>query len=177
MHVELRTSGNPEALIPSVSAVLHDLDPNLPMQNPMTQRAQFDESYSQARLFARLSIFFAVIAVLLVTTGLYGTLAYRIGRRTAEIGVRMALGAQRSQVLWMVLRESLLISAVGIFVGTPLAFAGTRVMQSMLFGLGPTDALSFAAALLCVALVAIVAGLIPARRAATMDPIAALRHE
>ena len=142
----------------------------------MTQRAQFDESYSQARLFARLSIFFAVIAVLLVTTGLYGTLAYRIGRRTAEIGVRMALGAQRSQVLWMVLRESLLISAVGIFVGTPLAFAGTRVM-SMLFGLGPTGALSFAAALLCVALVAIVAGLIPARRAATMDPIAALRHE
>jgi ABC-type lipoprotein release transport system permease subunit len=106
------------------------------MQNPMTQRAQFDESYSQARLFDRLSIFFAVIAVLLVTTGLH-----------AEIGVRMALGAQRSQVLWMVLRESLLISAVGIFVGTPLAFAGTRVMQSMLFGLGPADALSFA----CVA--------------------------
>ena len=177
MQVELRTPGNPEALIPSVSAVLHDLDPNLPMQNPMTQRAQFDESYSQARLFARLSIFFAVIAVLLVTTGLYGTLAYRIGRRTSEIGVRMTLGAQQSQVLWMVLRESLLISAVGIFFGTPLAFAGTRVMQSMLFGLGPTDALSFAAALLCVALVAIVAGLIPARRAATMDPIAALRHE
>src|ERR1700722_4221899 len=177
MQVELRTPGNPEALIPSVSAVLHDLDPNLPMQNPMTQRAQFDQSYSQARLFARLSIFFAVIAVLLVTTGLYATLAYRIGRRTSEIGVRMALGAQRSQVLWMVLRESLLISAVGIIVGTPLAFAGTRVMQSMLFGLGPTDAPSFAAALLCVALVAIVAGLIPARRAATMDPIAALRHE
>jgi predicted permease len=177
MQVELRTPGNPEALIPSVSAVLHDLDPNLPMQKPMTQRAQFDESYSQARLFARLSIFFVVIAVLLVTTGLYGTLAYRVGRRTSEIGVRMALGAQRSQVLWMVLRESLLISAAGIFIGTPLAFAGTRVMQSMLFGLGPTDALSFAAALLCVALVAIIAGLIPARRAATMDPIAALRYE
>jgi predicted permease len=177
MQVELRTHGNPEALIPSVHAVLHGLDPNLPIQKPMTQRAQFDESYSQARLFARLSIFFAVIAVLLVATGLYGTLAYRVGHRTVEIGVRMALGAQRSQVLWMVLRESLLISAVGIFIGTPLAFAGTRVMQSMLFGLGPTDALSFAAALLCVTLVAIVAALIPARRAATMEPIVALRHE
>jgi len=177
MQVELRTSGNPEALIPSVRAVLHDLDPNLPMQKPMTQRAQFDESFSQARLFARLSISFAVIAVLLVATGLYGSLAYGVGRRTSEIGVRMALGAQRSQVLWMVLRESLLISAVGIFVGTPLAFVGTRVMQSMLFGLGPNDVLSFAAAVLCVTLVAIAAGLMPARRAATMDPIAALRYE
>src|SRR5499425_1268818 len=154
IQVELRTHGNPEALIPTVHVVLHGLDPNLPIQKPMTQRAQFDESYSQARLFARLSIFFAVIAVLLVATGLYGTLAYRVGRRTSEIGVRMALGAQRSQVLWMVLRESLLISAVGIFVGTPLAFAATRVMRSMLFGLEPTDALSFAAALLCVTLVA-----------------------
>jgi predicted permease len=177
MQVELHTYGNPEALIPSVDAVLHALDPNLPIQKPMTQRAQFDESYSQARLFARLSIFFGVIAALLVATGLYGTLAYRVDRRTSEIGVRMALGAQRSQVLWMVLRESLLISAVGIFVGAPLAFAGSRVMRSMLFGLRPTDPLSFAAALLCVTFVAIVAGLLPARRAATMDPIAALRNE
>ena len=177
MQVELRTRGNPEALIPSVNAVLHDLDPNIPMQKPMTQRAQFDESYSQARLFARLSIFFAVIAALLVATGLYGTLAYRVGRRTSEIGVRMALGAQRSQVLWMVLRESLVISVAGIAVGIPLAVAGAQLMRSMLFGVKPGDSISYLGALLGVTLVALAASAIPARRAASEDPIVALRYE
>lgn len=177
MQVELRTSGNPEALIPSVNAVLHDLDPNLPMQKPMTQRAQFDESFSQARLFARLSIFFAVIAVLLVATGLYGTLAYRVGRRTSEIGVRMALGAQRRQVLWMILRESLLVSAAAILAGVPLTIGSARLMRSMLFGVQPGDMVSFAIALLGVILVALTASIIPARRAAALDPIVALRYE
>jgi predicted permease len=177
LHVELRTYGNPEALIPSVRAVLHDLDPNLPMQKPMTQRAQFDESYSQARLFARVSIFFAVIAVLLVATGLYGTLAYRVGRRTSEIGVRVALGAQRQQVLWMILRESLLVSAAAILAGVPLALAGARLMRSMLFGVQPGDMISFLLALFGVILVALAASIIPARRAAALDPIVALRYE
>ena len=177
MQVELHTNGNAQALIPSVRAVLHDLDPNLPMQKPMTQRAQFDESFSQARLFARLAIFFGVLAALLVATGLYGTLAYRVSRRTSEIGVRMALGAQRPQVLWMVLRESLLIGGAGITVGTPLAFAGARLMGSMLFRLDPHDALSFGGALLGIALVALGASLIPARRAMRVDPMVALRYE
>ena len=143
----------------------------------MTQRAQFDESYSEARLFARLSIFFGVIAALLVATGLYGTLAYRVGRRTPEIGVRMALGAQRRQVLWMVLRESLLIGAAGIFVGLPLAVAGAKLMRSMLFGVLPGDFLSFAGALLSVILVALAASFIPVRRAMRVDPMVALRYE
>lgn len=177
MQVELRAGGNPEALIPSVRAVLHDLDPNLPIQKPMTQRAQFDESYSQARLFARLSIFFDVLAVLLVATGLYGTLAYRVGRRTSEIGVRMALGAQRKQVLWMILRESLVVSATAILVGVPLAIAGTRLMRSMLFGVQPSDVLSFVLAPLGVILIALAASFIPARRASALDPIVALRYE
>jgi predicted permease len=177
MQVELRTSRNPEALIPSVRAVLRDLDPNLPMQKPMTQRAQFDESFSQARLFARLSMFFGLIAVLLVATGLYGTLAYRVGRRTPEIGVRMALGAQRSQVLWMVLRESLLTSLIAILAGVPLAIGAANLMRSMLFGVEPGDAFSFLAALLGVIFVALAASYIPARRAASIDPIVALRYE
>ncbi|MGB9466913.1 MAG: ABC transporter permease, partial [Candidatus Acidiferrum sp.] len=177
MQVELHTIGNPEALIPDVRAVLHDLDPNLPMQKPMTQRAQFDESFSQARLFARLSMFFGLIAALLVATGLYGTLAYRVSRRTSEIGVRMALGAQRSEVLWMVLRESLLISVVGIAAGVPLAIGGAQLMRSMLFGVLPGDYLSFVGALLGVTLVALAASAIPARRAASVDPIVALRYE
>jgi ABC-type antimicrobial peptide transport system permease subunit len=177
MHVELHTIGDPAALLPSVRAVLHDMDPNLPMQKPMTQRAQFDESFAQPRLFARLSIFFGLIAALLVATGLYGTLAYRVNRRTSEIGVRMALGAQRAQVLWMILRESLLISVLGVAVGVPLAIAGAQMMRSMLFGVMPGDSLSFVGALLGVTLVALLASAIPARRAASVDPIIALRYE
>ena len=147
------------------------------MQKPMTQRAQFDESYSQARLFARLSIFFGVFAVLLVATGLYGTLAYRVGRRTSEIGLRMALGAQRRQVLWMILQESLLITGVAILAGAPLAIAGARLMRSMLFGVQPGDMISFLLALFGVMLVALAASIIPARRAARLDPLIALRYE
>jgi predicted permease len=177
MHVELRTRGNPEALLPSIRAVLHDLDPNLPMLKPMTQRAQFDESYSEARLFARLSIFFGIIAVLLVATGLYGILAYRVGRRTSEIGVRMALGAQRQQVLWMILRESLLVSAAAILAGVPIAIGGARLMRSMLFGVQPGDLLSFVLALVGVIFVSLAASIIPARRAMRVDPMVALRYE
>jgi ABC-type antimicrobial peptide transport system permease subunit len=143
----------------------------------MTQRAEFDESYSQARLFARLSIFFGVIAVLLVATGLYGTLAYRVDRRTSEIGVRMALGAQHGQVLWLILRESLLVSGAAILAGVPVAIAGARLMRSMLFGVQPGDMISFLLALFGVILVALAASIIPARRAMRVDPMVALRYE
>jgi len=178
MHMELHTSGsNPEALMPSVRAVLRELDPNLVMQKPMTQRAQFDESYSQARMFARLSMFFGLTAALLVATGLYGTLAYRLTRRTPEIGVRMALGAQPGQVLWMILRESLLINGVAVLAGLPLALAGAHLMRSMLFGVAPADILSFAGALIGLTVVAFAASLIPARRATKVDPMVALRYE
>jgi ABC-type antimicrobial peptide transport system permease subunit len=122
-------------------------------------------------------MFFGLLAALLVATGLYGTLAYRVSRRTSEIGVRMALGAQRSEVLWMVLRESLLISVAGIIVGVPLAIAGAQLMRSMLFGVMPGDSFSYFAALLGVTLVALIASAIPARRAASVDPIVALRYE
>lgn len=177
MQVELHTNGNPEALTRGVRTVLHDLDPNLPMQKPMTQRAQFDESFSQARLFARLAIFFGLLAAFLVATGLYGTLAFRVSRRTSEIGVRMALGAQRPQVLRMVLRESLFVSVVGVAMGVPLAVIGAQWMRSTLFGLEPNDALSFVSALFGIAAVTLGASLLPARRAASVDPIVALRYE
>ena len=177
MHVELHTTGDPEALVPSVRAVLKELDPNVPMQKPMTQRAQFDESYSEARLFARLAMFFGIIAILLVATGLYGTLAYRVSKRTPEIGVRMAMGAQRVQVLWMVLRESLVITGIAVLVGLPLAFGGAQLMRSMLFGVVPGDCASFAGAVVGITLVVLVSSLIPARRAASVDPMVALRYE
>jgi predicted permease len=177
LHVELHTTGAPEALIPSARAVLRDLDPNVPMQKPMTQRAQFDESYSEARLFARLAMFFGIIAILLVSTGLYGTLAYRVSMRTPEIGVRLAMGAQRGQVLWMVLREGLLISGLAVLVGLPLAFGGAQLMRSMLFGVVPGDAVSFMLAMIGIIVVVLGSSLLPARRAASVDPMVALRYE
>jgi len=177
MHFELRTQGKPAALLPDVRRAVRDFNPDLALLQPMTQEEQFEEGYTQQRLFARCSIFFGLLAALLVATGLYGTLAYRVSRRTAEIGVRMALGAQRGQVLWMVLRESLGVAVAGVIVGLPLAVAAGRVTRAILFGLGPGDPLTFAGALAGMALVTLIASLIPARRAASVDPMQALRTE
>ena len=177
MNIELRAEGYPTALLPLVRRAVAEFGPDLPLLEPMTQQEQFDKSYTDERLSARLAISFGFLAALLVATGLYGTLSYRVSRRTAEIGVRMALGAQRRQVLWMVLRESLTVSVVGLLAGLPLAVAGARVLRSMLFGLGPGDPLAFAAAILGLAIVVLAASLIPAQRAARVDPMVALRYE
>lgn len=177
MDVELRVKGEALAILPSVRRVVQQIDPDLPLIQPMTQRAQFDTTISQQLLFARLAGFFAILAVVLVATGLYGTLAYRVNSHTVEIGVRMAVGAQRAQVVWMVLRDSLLLTAIGAVIGVPFALLTGRALASVLYGLKPSDAGSMAIALAGVALVAIGASLIPARRAAGIDPLTALRWE
>jgi predicted permease len=177
MHVELRTEGPPTALLPLLRRTLAEFGPDLPLLEPMTQQEQFERSYTDERLSARLALCFGLLAALLVATGLCGTLSYRVSRRTAEIGVRMALGAQRRQVLWMILRESLAVSGAGLVVGLPLAVAGGRLLRFMLFGLGPGDPLAFAAAILGLAAVVLAASWIPARRAAKVDPMVALRYE
>jgi predicted permease len=177
MQIELRTRANPEAILPEARRVVAEFGPDLPLQQPMTQQEQFAASFSEDRLVARLSIFFGLLAALLVGTGLYGTMAYRVSRRTAEIGVRMALGAQRHHVLWMVLRESLLVCAAGVVVGLPAAIAGSRLLRSMLFNLSPGDPLAFVAALAGVSLVTLAATALPARRASSVDPLVALRYE
>ena len=177
MHFELRSQGSPAALLPEVRRAVRDFNPDLALLQPMTQEEQFEEGYVQQKLFARCSMFFGLLATLLVATGLYGTLAYRVSRRTAEIGVRMALGAQRRQVLWMVVRESLAMTAVGVVVGLPLAVAAGRLLRAILFGLGPGDPAVFTGALAGIAVIALAASLIPARRAASVDPMQALRTE
>jgi predicted permease len=177
MNVELRVNGDPLAILPSARRVVQQIDPDLPLIQPMTQRAQFDTSISQQLLFARLAGFFAILAVVLVATGLYGTLAYRVNNRTVEIGVRMAVGAQRGQVVWMVLRDSLILTVLGAAIGIPLALLTGKALASALYGLKPTDFTSMAIALAGIALVAVGASLIPARRAAGIDPITALRCE
>jgi predicted permease len=177
MHVEVRTAGDPLALIPAIQRVVQTYGPDIPLVKPMTQEQQFGETISNARLFSGLATFFGLMAALLVATGLYGTLTYRISRRTSEIGVRIALGAGRGQVLWMIVRESLVVGIVGIAMGVPLAIMGARWLGSTLFGLTPGDPVSFGLALAAVALVTIGASLVPARRAATLDPMRALRSE
>jgi ABC-type antimicrobial peptide transport system permease subunit len=122
-------------------------------------------------------MFFGLLSALLVATGLFGTLAYRVSRRTSEIGIRLALGARRRQVLWMILRASLQIGLLGMLIGTPLAFACGRLLRSTLFGLGPADPVTFAGGVLGLTAVALVASWLPARRLPSVDPLVAVRSE
>jgi predicted permease len=177
MHLELRTAGDPASWLPAVRRAVGEYAPGTPLLRPMTQRAQFESTYTDERLFFRLSLFFGLLAALLVATGLYGTLAYTVSRRTAEVGVRMALGAQRRDVLWMVLRGSLGVTLAGIAAGLPLAVASTRLLRSVLFGVRPGDPLVYAAAIAGIVVVSLAASLLPALRAASVDPMRALRDE
>ena len=177
MTVAVRTFGNPVALAPEVRELLARLVPDAAMLQPMTQQAQLDETFSDERVFARLSTVFGLLAALLVAVGLYGTVAYKVSCQTGEIGVRKALGAGRLQILWMILRESLTLVGVGILAGLPVAVACARALQSLLFGVGFLDPTTFVAAPLGITAVALLASYIPAYRAAGLDPMQALRHE
>ena len=177
MHVEMRVHGEPLAILPSARKAVQQLDPNLPLIRPMTQREQFDTTISQHVLFARLAGFFGFLAVVLVATGLYGSLAYRVNMRTVEIGVRMAVGARRDQVVWMILKDSLLLTASGVAIGIPLAMLVGHALTSSLYGVKPLDAVSYLLAVLGVTVVALAASAAPAGRAASVDPMTALRSE
>jgi len=177
LQVEVRSSEQAVGLLPTIAKAVHEIDPDVPLQKPTTQRAQFDESYSEPTMVARMGGFFGGLAALLVATGLYGTLSYRTNRRTSEIGVRIALGARRRQVLWAVMRESLLIGAIGVAVGLPLTLACSRFLNSMLYKLSPFDPVTFVLAVGSIVVVAAVAAWLPAWRAAKVDPMVALRYE
>jgi predicted permease len=177
MDVEMRVKGAPLAILPSARKALQQMDPNLPLIRPMTQRAQYDLTISNQLLFARLAGFFGVLAVSLVATGLYGALSYRVNMRTAEIGVRMAMGARRGQVVWMILKDSLLLTAVGVVIGVPLAMVAGNVLSSSLYGVKPLDGASYLLAVIVVSGVAMGASALPAGRAATVQPLIALRTE
>ncbi|MBV8809150.1 MAG: FtsX-like permease family protein [Acidobacteriaceae bacterium] len=177
MDYEVHTFRDPQALIPVIARIVRALDSNAPMEKPITQRAQFEESVSQERLTANLSTFFGLLSALLAAIGLYGTLAYNVSRRTVEIGVRMAVGAQRSEILRMILRDSLWIVAIGLGLGIPVAVLVARALRSMLFGLSPLDPMAFCLALMGITTIALAASYIPARYAASVDPLKSLRAE
>jgi predicted permease len=175
--VEVRTAADPVALLPEMRRAVRELDPNLPLQKPMTQAAQFAETYVTPTLFARLSVGFGILAIVLVASGLYSTLAYRVQRRTGEIGIRIALGAPRESVVWIVASESLLLLGIGIGFGLPISLIVSRFLRSQLYQLNYLDTFSFAVAIALTSLVALAAALLPARRAAKVDPMVALRYE
>jgi predicted permease len=177
MSFEVRTAGAPLAMVAALRAAVRSVDANLPLIGVKTQEQQMGESLRQERMFAKITSFFGFLALLLVGVGLYGTLAYGVARRTSEIGIRMALGATRREVQWMVLRESLAVMAVGIGVGLPAAFALARMVAGLLFGVQALDGPTIAATVLILAAAGVAAGVIPASRAARIDPIRALRYE
>jgi ABC-type antimicrobial peptide transport system permease subunit len=153
------------------------IDPRLPLYDVKTLNVQLDDSLVQERLVASLSGTFGFLALLLTCVGLFGLMAYTVNRRTGEIGIRMALGAERVWIIRMVLRETFLLVVCGLAIGVPAALFASRLLASQLFGLKPGDPLTFLAACVVIAAATMMASYLPARRAASVDPLQALRTE
>jgi predicted permease len=176
-HFALRTATNSQALLPAVRKVVSDLDSNLPLFDVRTQTERIERLLFSERLLARLASLFALLALVLACIGLYGLLSYEVGRRTREIGIRAALGAQNRDVLRLVGRQGLVLVALGIVSGIAVATGVTRSLRSLLYGVQPGDPTTFFGVCALLTIVALAACYIPARRATRVDPMAALRYE
>jgi len=177
MTFELRTAGDPAAVVGAVRNAIRRIDPNLPILQISTQTEQIEQRFAQEKVFAQAYALFGGLAVLIASIGLFGLMSYAVARRTNEIGIRMALGARREDVVGMVLRESFALVVLGIVVGTGVALGAGRFVASLLFDLAPNDPLTIAASAMVMAAVAALAGYLPARAAARVDPMVALRDE
>ncbi len=173
----LRTAGDPLRFVQSVHEIVGGADSRIPVTNVVTQAAEIDRTISREITFAKLCTGFAVLALLIACVGLYGTMSYNVARQIGEIGIRMALGAQRAGVVWMVLRRVLLLAAAGLAISVPAALSASRLVKSFLFETQPNDPGTLALAGVVLLSAAILAGYAPARRASRIDPLAALRHE
>ena len=175
--IMLQTKGSVDGLESQIRRTLANINPNLTLTNYDTFAGQIQGQFNQERLIARLTLMFGLLALILAAVGLYGVTAYSVARRTPEIGVRMALGANRSSVIAMVLREAMVQAGIGLAIGIPVAWMCARFVQSELYNVGGHDAAVLAGAIAVLVFAACAAGLIPARRAATTDPVKALRTE
>jgi predicted permease len=177
LNYEVRTAGDPSRVMQAARREILAFDPLIPIGSIKTMDSLIDGTLRQERLIAQLSTVFGGLALLLAAIGLYGVLSYAVAQRTGEIGIRMALGAQRGSVIGMVLRETGVLIAVGLAAGVPASLACARLVQSKFYGLKPADPLTLACALGVMLAVAAIAGYLPARRASRVDPLVALRHE
>ena len=175
MHI--KTAGEPAALVDLVRGQVGRLDPRLPLYDVKTLATQIDESLTQERLVAWLCTAFGLLATLLAALGLYGVLAFSVAQRTREIGIRLALGAQARDVFKLIIGQGMILVTVGVAIGVAASLALTRFIASLLFGVTPTHATTFVAVSAGLALVALLACYVPARRATKVDPLVALRYE
>jgi predicted permease len=174
---EVRTRSAPAAITGAVREAVRQIDQNLPVMDVSTQLEQVEMRFQQERFFAQAYTTFGIVALLLAALGLFGVMSYNVARRTNEIGIRMALGAQRADVLRLVMRESMILVIVGVLAGLALALFASRFVATLLYGVPPTDLLALAVAILVMLAVSAVAGYIPARRASRVDPMVALHYE
>jgi ABC-type antimicrobial peptide transport system permease subunit len=176
-ELEARISGDQQTAITAIRSAVNQQDSKLPVTGVQSLHDQVDGTFKQQKLAARLVSFFGALALLLACVGLYGVVAQGVARRTNEIGVRMALGAQRGNILWMILRDTLALLVLGLTVGIPAAFGASHFISSQLYGIRSTDILSYSLGIAVLAAVAVIAGYLPARRASKVDPIVALHYE
>lgn len=176
-NLVVRFNGPPETMIPQIRQAVKEVNRDLPIDDVVSMSEHVGRSLVQQKLIARLAMFFGGLALLLACIGLYGVMSYAVARRTNEIGIRMALGAPNRRVLWLVLKEVLIMVSIGVVVGLGAAIAATRATESLLYGLKPNDPLTIALATLVLLVVALFAGYLPARRASRVEPLVALREE
>jgi predicted permease len=176
-NFEIRAVGNPQALVNSVRTAIRSLNPEMVVDDIKTAAELVTDTLTSQRLVADLSAFFGGLVLILVCVGLYGSMAYNVAARTREIGVRMALGAPREGLIWMVTRQACIELVVGGAIGVVAAIAMARLLKAMLFGVSGTDPLSMASAMIALAGVCLAAAIVPVRRAMRIDPIVALRYE
>jgi predicted permease len=175
--LEVRTAGDPQWIIAEVRRAINEVEPDLPIGRITPLAQQVDSNLNQERLVVLLSSLFGILALGLAAFGLYGVMSYAVSRRTAELGLRLALGSPRSLVLWMILKESLLLIVLGLAVGLPVVLAASRLISGMLFDVNPHDAGTLSAAVLILGVVAVLSAWAPAWRASRVDPMVALRYE